>query len=257
MRIALRNVSRVCIAAVLASGLVVGLANAGTVEILAGTEPGTIRLEVRDATTAEILIKLGARYNFTVDKLSDAAGNASCSGRWTGSLDEILRRVLKSESHVIAGGGSNGLSKITLLDSKPSAAPAAPSAVATAAPHAGKDTARAPEPMAQSVPTPTAPAPSKSAPIAPASGSVGQSPVTPISPVQAANAEHNGGIVADHMQQMMQPFAPSYGGSGAGSAPSPVTDMVGLTQQAHANVQNLAASLRGICIGDNCGGRSK
>jgi hypothetical protein len=159
--------------ALLSSVVSLSVALAGTVEITAGPQVGTITVDARDATTLEIVTKLGERFKFDVHQKSDTAGNTVRTGQWTGPLDDVLRRILQTESHVVAGSAKAPTS-VTLLG-------------------AGSRTAIAP------MPPPSAPPPSVAGPM-PGASSSGTTPspsMTALGPVGAAS----------HMPRASEPAA--------------------------------------------------
>jgi hypothetical protein len=94
---------------------------AGSVDVTQGPL-GVVNVEARDATTAQIIEKLGERFKFTVEKKPETAGSTVRSGQWTGPLDDVLRRVLKSENYTVAGDAA-APTGVTLIDITPGVAP--------------------------------------------------------------------------------------------------------------------------------------
>ncbi len=124
------SIFKPALAALLASAVSLSAALAGTVDIKVGPKAGAVSVDARDATTLEIITKLGERFKFDVHQKSDTAGSTVRTGQWSGTLEDVLRRILRTENHVVAGSVKAPTS-VTLMDagSKTAVAPMpAPSA---------------------------------------------------------------------------------------------------------------------------------
>lgn len=99
---------------------------AGTVQIDVGTvsahaNGADLSVEAKDATLGEILDALAVRFEFRVDGAAAGRGRSTTSGRWTGSLDHVLGRLLKSTGHVVVHDDKapGGISRVLVLDRAP------------------------------------------------------------------------------------------------------------------------------------------
>lgn len=93
----------------LLSMLAAAKADAGSFNIM-GLADGHLMVEAADASVAEILSSLARKRGFNVD--GDATRHVS--GKFSGPLDDVLRRILRSENFTVVYD-AGGISRIVLL----------------------------------------------------------------------------------------------------------------------------------------------
>jgi hypothetical protein len=151
---------------------------AGDVRIAENAGPGHVVLEVDEATLDQVLGVLAAHFEFSVKHVAGPSGSESISGRFQGSLDQLLQRVLRHDGYVIVRSPQSKaeISEVMVLDRKDG------ETFGTPTPPAGD--AQAPPQLVVGSPSleeATAVPLSKPVPItAPASTSMPQPPATPI-----------------------------------------------------------------------------
>ena len=79
----------------------VGTATAGTVTIDIDPSAGTLLVEANDATTDEILTRLGNSLNFEVERIGELSDNGMKNRRLTGSAQQVLDRLLERDNHMV------------------------------------------------------------------------------------------------------------------------------------------------------------
>jgi hypothetical protein len=215
---------------------------AGDVQIERADSPDQITLNLKDASVDEVLEALAARFGLKIEYERRTAGPARFSGRLHGSLDQVLERILRHESHIIVRSPTSpgGIGRVAVLGASQSAQQGLP---------ANRDSAASNTPAA----TPA----------------VSESTRVP-SPINTPPAEQANSALG-HLEQIVRQLAsaqsPHPDGVGApggrqGSAVAPVApasvnnpNMEQLTASAVAKVQSLAEALRSICIGSSCNAR--
>ena len=114
------RVSRCAIAAVLlaASHLVSAQAAAGTVTV--ETKQGRIVVVANEASLDEIMARLGEAQGFQIVRAGAAASPEPFTGRFEGSLNKVLERVLHTESHMVVHSANVacGIARIVLFGAK-------------------------------------------------------------------------------------------------------------------------------------------
>lgn len=77
---------------------------------------------------AVVLEDLRKRYGFEVSGLKNAARGAPLTATMTGSLQNVLERLLRNWNHMIVRSPDNesGIAKVMILDARYGAAPAHP-----------------------------------------------------------------------------------------------------------------------------------
>ena len=99
-------------AAGLVSALSVATAHAGTVAV-SGPVNGILLVQAADAGVDEVLARLAQHQGFTVDGALNASASRRISGKISGSLDDVLRRLLRAESFTVVYA-SAGVERIVL-----------------------------------------------------------------------------------------------------------------------------------------------
>jgi hypothetical protein len=104
---------------------------AGQARLVEAADPDRVVVETTDASIDEVLAALAAYFEFDVERGAPSDQTIRFSGRLTGSLDQILQRLLRHEGHVIvrAVEARGGVSKVVLLEAK-GGPPPAPSVAA-------------------------------------------------------------------------------------------------------------------------------
>ena len=84
-------------------------------------------VETTDASVDEVLAALAAHFDFEVERGAPSGQTIRFSGRLTGSLDQLLQRLLRHEGHVIVRSAEapSGISRVVLLEAT-SGPPSAP-----------------------------------------------------------------------------------------------------------------------------------
>lgn len=239
-----------------------GAAVAGTVSIAAGSEPGSIVVKLEDATVVDLLRKLSERYGIELEGTVSIAGATRVSVQWSGSIEQIVRRALKTESYVLSGG-------TTALGAPGRIAVYSPGKQSAQMARAGGIELPEPKPdlkpagaaanrgLAQDSPANHAVEPSRSRSIDVAGAAMPDVPVAAQVPQAVDNpaiAALPAGLTAisSHTQILAQQVSHYLPGFADLPVPRPINDSQALTQQALFNVQGLAGALRSICLGDNC-----
>jgi hypothetical protein len=83
-------------------------------------------VETSDADVDEVLAVLAAHFGFAVERSAPSGQTVRFSGRLSGSLDQLLERLLRHEGHVIVRSAEAraGISRVVLLEAKSGAPPA-------------------------------------------------------------------------------------------------------------------------------------
>ncbi len=96
---------------------------------------GRLTVEATDAGVDEVLTRLGEVQGFQLLAPVTASRKDGISGRFEGSLDSVLSRILHNESHMIihSANSQSGIARIVLfgLQGEATAATTAPSPAAT------------------------------------------------------------------------------------------------------------------------------
>jgi hypothetical protein len=150
---------------------------AGDVRIAEDGGPGHVVLEVDEATLDQVLGILATHFEFVVKYVAGPGGSESVSGRFQGSLDQLLQRVLRHDGYVIVRSPQSKaeISEVIVLDRKDGETFGAPASLA--------GDAQAPQQLAVgSPPFEAGPAAQLATPLptAPPSTSMPQPPTSPI-----------------------------------------------------------------------------
>ena len=106
----------------LAGGLLIAPLWAGTARLVEAAGSDRVIVETSDAGVDEVLAVLAAHFGFEVERSGPPAQAVRFSGRLQGSLDELLRRLLRHEGHMIVRSDSGaGIGRVVLLEAKGSA----------------------------------------------------------------------------------------------------------------------------------------
>ena len=208
------------------------------------SEPASLQLDLAKASDLKVdasnvpleqfLKALGQQLNFTVDFSPLADRAAGVSGKFEGTLDEILSDVLRGTNYV-ERQGPDGVTRLTIIAT---AQPAAPGAVA---PNAA---------VAINVKSPAAPATTTPA------GAAASSAATTQAVAPAANPGAPPSVVSKLLSTQasaMVPVSANAPDSTSAAAPTGGAQSLGvMTHVAQANVQALVAALNTACIGQNC-----
>jgi hypothetical protein len=250
-----------------------GPVSAGSVSISRGGQADVIVLEAVDATRAEVIGALSKRFGIEIEgEVSASSRETRMSMMWRGRVDQLIGRILKTESYVLTGGTTeNGApGRIVFLASQEAPKAAQGQVVAR---QAGEPVSR----EAKTSGTVTAAADAADAGTGlldlPSSGLVASA-----QGAASAGADANGmggseaggdgasalgpglALAGNHAMMLAQQFGIGHVGAGGGgfhpAAPGNI-DMQSLHQKVALDAQGLAASLRSICIGDGCGTSSK
>jgi hypothetical protein len=190
-----------------------------------------LKLEARQVSLEQVLSELGHQLNFTID-FSPLADRATLvSGKFEGTLEELLSQIL-SNANYIAKRGPDGLSRVVVMatTSKPAASPTTgaenqPAAVEVKSPaQNGAATAQA---------SPRPPAAASTLGAAANAGAGG--PPSVVSKLLSSQAS------------AMLPPDPNAAPAAAGAQSLGV-----LTHVAQGNVQALVSALNAACIGSGC-----
>ena len=110
----------------LAAAAVAPASWAGEARLVEGQSPERVVVEASDASVDEVLAVLGTRFQFAVERGGPAALPLRLSGRFAGTLEEVLDRLLRHQGHMIVRSAEAGVSRVVLLEAKGGAS-AAPS----------------------------------------------------------------------------------------------------------------------------------
>jgi hypothetical protein len=101
---------------------------AGEARLVEGQSSELVVVEASDASVDEVLAVLGARFQFTVERAGPAAQPLRLSGRFAGTLEEVLDRLLRHQGHMIvrSAEAKAGVSRVVLLEAKAGATSAPP-----------------------------------------------------------------------------------------------------------------------------------
>jgi hypothetical protein len=102
---------------------------AGEARLLEGESPERVVVQASDASVDEVLAMLGARFQFTIERGGSTAQPLRLSGRFAGTLEEVLDRLLRHQGHMIVRSeeAKAGVRRVVLLEGKADV-PVAPSA---------------------------------------------------------------------------------------------------------------------------------
>ena len=140
--------------AVVLTVVMFGTATAGTVTIDIDASAGTLLVEANDATTDEILTRLGNSLNFDVERIGELTDNGMKNRRLTGSAQQVLDRLLERDNHmVISSAQTRTVDRVILFGPRQAEQV---QAAESAAPHPVPATAAAPLPVPAAVIAPLA-----------------------------------------------------------------------------------------------------
>ena len=108
---------------------------AGSVSIIGEAQGDRLEIKVENASTADVLQRLGERFGFKVQGLRKAKSGGKFSVTLTGTLKTILERLLRNRNHMIEQSFENdsAILRVVILDSNPgSSSPVAVMRKATA-----------------------------------------------------------------------------------------------------------------------------
>jgi hypothetical protein len=91
---------------------------AASIAVSGATPPRNITVTLNNATVALVLEDLSKKYGFRVGGLQNANKGEPVSATMTGSLQDILRRLLRNWNHMIVLSSDNesGIVKVMILD---------------------------------------------------------------------------------------------------------------------------------------------
>lgn len=83
-------------------------------------------VETSDASVDEVLAALAAHFGFAVERNAPSGQTVRYSGRLSGSLDQLLERLLRHEGHVIVRSAEarGGIARVVLMETKGGTTPA-------------------------------------------------------------------------------------------------------------------------------------
>jgi hypothetical protein len=83
-------------------------------------------VETSDASADEVLAALAAHFGFAVERSAPSGQTVRFSGRLSGSLDQLLERLLRHEGHVIVRSAEarSGIARVVLMEAKGGTTPA-------------------------------------------------------------------------------------------------------------------------------------
>lgn len=94
----------------IAAAIVAGwsAAHAGTVQVSDAAGSATIVVVANDSSVVEILQRISAARGIALEGV-DAAGLAATprSGRWQGTLEDVLARLLRQQNYILTGDGAS------------------------------------------------------------------------------------------------------------------------------------------------------
>jgi hypothetical protein len=99
---------------------------AGQARIVEEAGADRVVIETSDASVDEVLATLAVHFAFAVDRSTPPGQTVRFSGRLSGSLDQLLDRLLRHEGHVIVRSAEapGGIARVVLLESKGGTMPA-------------------------------------------------------------------------------------------------------------------------------------
>lgn len=99
---------------------------AGEARVVEEVGAGRVVVETSDAGVDEVLAALALHFAFAVERGAPPDQTVRFSGRLSGSLDQLLDRLLRHEGHVIVRSAEapGGIARVVLLESKGGATPA-------------------------------------------------------------------------------------------------------------------------------------
>jgi hypothetical protein len=227
----------VAIFAIGLSGLLLAFASARA------SEPPSLQLDLGQASDLKVdasnvpleqfLKTLGQQLNFTVDFSPLADRSAGVSGKFEGSLDEILFDVLRDTNYVERQGPEGVMRLVIIATAHPAAAPGGPPNTA----------------LKINVKSPAA----QAAAGAPAASAVPGAAQSALAPTQASNP-NNGppGVVSKLVSTQASTLLPTSANTSEGAPPGATQSLGVLTHVAQANVQALVSALNTACFGQSC-----
>jgi hypothetical protein len=122
----------------LARGLLVCVLVALTTPVLAavtvtGENVDSVTVEIEEAPVSIVLENLRERFGFELDGTEKAAGGEPLTLTLSGSLKEIVGRLLRNWNYVIVSSpdGGNGIAKVVILNAAYGTSPPAAAGTAT------------------------------------------------------------------------------------------------------------------------------
>jgi hypothetical protein len=214
---------------------------AGDVQIERADSPDQVILNLKDASVDEVLEALAARFGLKIERERRTAEPARFSGRIQGSLDHVLERILRHESHIIVRSPSSpgGIGRVAVLGANQSAKASLP-----AAPGGAPSTTPAATPAVNE--SAQEPGPTNTPPAAQANSAFGQLEQIARQLASVQSPHPDGAGAPGRQESAVAPVAPA----GVNNH-----NMEQLTANAVAKVQSLAEALRSICIGSSCDAR--
>jgi hypothetical protein len=113
----------------LAAGILLALTTPGAAAVtVMGDSAKNITVEIEEAPVAAVLENLRERFGFELDGTEKATGGEALTLTLTGSLKEVLGRLLRNWNYVIVSSpdGGEGVAKVVILNAAVGAAPATP-----------------------------------------------------------------------------------------------------------------------------------
>ena len=98
---------------------------AATVKISGDTPRQNITVTIEDAKVDAVLEDLRKRYGFEVSGLENATGGEALSTTMSGSLQNVIERLLRNWNHMIVRSpdSKSGIAKVMILNASYGAAP--------------------------------------------------------------------------------------------------------------------------------------
>jgi hypothetical protein len=113
----------------LAAGILLALTTPGAAAVtVMGDSAKNITVEIEEAPVAAVLENLRERFGFELDGTEKATGGEALTLTLTGSLKEVLGRLLRNWNYVIVSSPDGGeeVAKVVILNAAVGAAPATP-----------------------------------------------------------------------------------------------------------------------------------
>jgi hypothetical protein len=107
-----------CAVSLLAFLLVPAAAHAATVAVTGKHPRESITVTIKDAPVDVVLDDLHKRYGFEVSGLQNATRSGALSATMTGSLQNVLERLLRNWNHLIVRSPDNacGIAKVMIIN---------------------------------------------------------------------------------------------------------------------------------------------
>jgi hypothetical protein len=99
---------------------------AGQARLVEEAGADRVAVETSDASVDEVLAALAAHFGFAVERSAPSAQTVRFSSRLSGSLDQLLERLLRHEGHLIVRSAEarGGIARVVLMEAKGGTTPA-------------------------------------------------------------------------------------------------------------------------------------